>query len=256
MKIHARTLSLMLLCAVALTPVSCNRNKTDKATAPLPPEHTKMVEAYNKSIEESKKVIVAKVNGVDITMNDLIREMNAIGPQYLKPGQKRDPQLDKKVEKDALDRLIYRELAVQDAIKQGLNVPPQVMKQEMQKLRARFKTEDAFRASLAKQGVTEDELRKAIQRDLLVEMITEKEIFDKVKVDPALVKKTYEKEKGSFIGPTGKQMSLEEARPIIEQKLMTPLVHKREDAWVDELKKSAKIQITMDESAKKIHSIQ
>jgi hypothetical protein len=257
MKTFAKTAGMIILvCVAILTVYSCNRNKTEKETAKLPPEHAKAVEAYKKGVEESKKIIVAKVNGAAITMNELIREMNTVAPQYVRPGQKKDRQLDKKIEKEALDRLIYRELAVQDAARQGITVPPQAVGEEMQKARSRFKTDDAFRASLAKAGITEDELRRDIERSLIVDMITEKEIFDKVKVDPLQVKKTYEREKASFTGPGGKQLSFEEARPIIEQKLMTPLVQKREDAWVDGLKKAAKIEITLGESAKEIHSIQ
>jgi SurA-like N-terminal domain len=256
MKTYAKTWGLLILFALVLAAVSCNRNKAEKGTATLPPEHAKAVEAYNKSIEESKKIIAAKVNGAGITMNDLVREMNSIAKEVTKPGQKRDPHLDKKVRKEALDRLIYRELAVQEAVRQGMNVPPQVVSEEMQKARTRFKTEDDFRASLAEQGITEEELRKLTERGLLVDMITEKEIFDRVKVDPALVKKTYEKEKASYKSPAGKQLSFEEARPIIEQKLMTPLVQKREDAWLDSLKKAAKIEITLGESAREIHRVQ
>ncbi len=236
---------------------SCNRNKeaAKPPSAQLPPGHEKAVEAYNKSVEESKKITVAKVNGAIITMNDLVGEMNAVAPQYLKEGQKRDAEFDKKVQKVALDRLINRELAIQEATKQGLQVPPQVVEEQWKKGKDALKTEQAYRDALARMGITEDQLKQKIRRDLLVEAITEKEIFAKVKVDPALVRKTYEKDKASYKGPNGKQLSFEEARPMIEDKLMTPLVRKREDAWVAGLKKAAKIEITMGESAKEIHSV-
>jgi hypothetical protein len=50
-------------------------------------------------------------------------------------------------------------------------------------------------------------------------------------------------------------LSLEEGRPLIEQELMTPAVNKREDEWVAELKKAAKIEITLGQSAKEIRSV-
>jgi hypothetical protein len=256
MKKFAKKLCVMLLCASAFTVASCNRNKAGKGTTNLSPEQSKVVDAYRKSVEEAKKIVVARVNGIGITMNDLIGEMNSIGPQYARPGQKKDPALDKKIRTEALDRLIDRELAVQEARRQGMTAPSQEVAAQMQKIRAGFKTEEDFRVSLAKAGITEEELKENIERNILVDMITEKEIFDKVKVDPALVKKTYEKDKASFAGPTGKKLSFEEARPLIEQKLMTPLVQKREDVWVDSLKKSAKIEITLGESAKEIRDVQ
>ena len=180
--------------------------------------------------------------------------MNEVGPQYIKPGQKKDPKVDEKVRKEALDRLIYRELAVQEARRQGMQPPPGAVEDELKKMKAALKTEDAYRQKLANSGLTEEELKKQLERNILVDMITEHEIFDKVKVDPKLVKKSYEKEKSSYKGPSGQVMSFEEARPIIEEKLMRPLVQKREDVWVAELKKAAKIDIIQNQAEKEIHS--
>ncbi len=181
--------------------------------------------------------------------------MNEIVSQYIKPGQKKDPGIDEKVRKEALDRLIYRELAVQEAKRQGIQPPSGAVDEQLKKFKAALKTEDAYRQKLKDSGLSEDDLRKQIARNILVEMINEKEIFDKVKVDPMLVKKTYAKEKASYKGPSGAQMSFDEARPIIEEKLMKPLVQKREDEWVEGLEKTAKIEITLDKSAKDIHRL-
>ncbi len=251
-----KTLFIMVLIAFAVAAVSCNKkdNTPAKENVKLPPEHAKAVEAIKKSFEESKKATAAKVNGATISMFDLVREMNTIGPEYIKPGQQKDPKVDEKVRKEALDRLIYRELAVQEAIRQGIQAPPQNIDQEIAKMKADLKTEDAYRQKLSSAGITEAELKKQIERSILVEMITEREIFDKVKVDPNQVRKTYEREKASYRGPSG-QMTFEEARPRIEEKLMTPLVQKREDEWVAHLKKAARIEIAPAQAAKEIHSI-
>lgn len=242
----------LLLVMIALSGHACSKEKSGEKKAP---GHEKMVEAYQKSMLESKKNVVAKVNGATIPMYDLISEMNAVAPQYIKPGQKRDPKVDEKVRKEALDRLIYRELAVQEAVRQGMKVPTQAIADNLKKLKADLKTEDAYREKLKQFGLTEEELKKQLERSVLVEMITEKEIFDKVKVDPKQVEKTYAKEKASLKGPSGKPLSFEEARPLIEEKLMKPAVNKREDEWVDGLKKAAKIEITLGQSAKEIHSV-
>jgi len=39
-------------------------------------------------------------------------------------------------------------------------------------------------------------------------------------------------------------MTFEEARPLIEKDLMTSAVQKREDEWVAEMRKGARIDIT------------
>jgi hypothetical protein len=245
----------IMLSALGLTLVSCSRDKaSDKGTQKLSPEQVRDMKAYQKSVEEAKKTIVATINGVPVLMSDLINEMNTIGPQYRKPGQERDPKVDEKVKKDAMDRLIYRELAVQEAKRQGMGVPPAAVADELKKIRADLKSEDGYKGFLTKSGITEDELKRQLERGILIDMITEKEIFTKVAMDPGEAEKIYAKKKKSFKGPSG-QMSFEEARPLIEKELMTAAVQKREDEWVKELKKAAKIEITLGESEKKIHSI-
>lgn len=249
------TMTVIAIVLAGLAVISCNRDKTaQKGPANLPPEHSKMIEAYKKSVQESIATVVAKVNGADITARDLVSEMNAIAPQHIKPGQKRDPQTDQKVRKEALDRLIYRELAVQEAVRQGMRVPPEKIEDTLKKIKAGLKSEDAFRENLAKSGLTEEDLKKQIERNILVEMITEREIFNRVQIDPQLVKKTYARDKSSYRGPSG-QMSFEEARPLIEEKLMTSAVQKREDEWVGQLKKAARITVTLGQSAKEIHGV-
>jgi hypothetical protein len=256
MKVFAKIVFFTMVGILQLTLVSCNKDKTQKQEVANPsPEQAKMLETYKKSMEESKKTVVARVNGVNITMFELLKEMNEIGQQHIKSGEKRDPKLDEKVRKEALDRLIYVELAVQAAIRKGMGVPPQRIDYEFNKGKAALKTEEAYKKRLETLGLTEEGLKKQIERDILVDMITEEEIFKKVKIDPEQVKETYAREKASYKDPSGKQMSFEAARPLIEEKLMTAAVHKREDQWIEELKKTARIDIVLGESAKKIHDI-
>ncbi len=250
MKILVRTIFLIVLVAIELTAASCNRDKVaGKGTTDSAPGQAKMLEEREKSLEKLKNTTVAKVNGVGISAYELVKEINAIAPQHVKPGQESNEKVVEKLNKEALDRLIYRELAVQEATRQGMKVPPEVVADELKRAKAELKSEDAYKENLLKSGITEEELKKRLERNLLIDMITEKEIFNKVTVDPAEAKKTYAREKKSFKGPSG-QMSFEEARPAIEKELMTAAVNKREDKWVEELKKAARIEVTSDQSAK------
>ena len=242
MKILGRTIFLIVLITIELTCVSCNRDK-DSGKG-----ESKMAGERGKSVEKLRKTTVAKVNGVDISAYDLIKEINVIAPQHVKPGQERDAKVVEKMNKEALDRLIYRELAIQEAARQGMKVPSEAVVSELEITKADLKSEDAYREKLVKSGITEEELKKQLEKNILIEMITEKEIFNKVTIDPGEVKKTYAREKKSFKGPSG-QMSFEEARPAIEEELMTAAVKKREDEWIEELKKAARIEIISDQSA-------
>jgi hypothetical protein len=246
---------LLIGLAIGLTGTSC---KKKEEVGTVPPGNPAMipdkVEAYRKSLEETKSITVAKVNGVSIPMSDLIREMNIIAPSYIKPGEQRNPDLDKKIRDGALDGLIRDELVHQEAVRQGMKVPPEMVEDELKKIKAGLKSEQGYREHLKRLGITEEEMKDKIERELLDGMISRKEIFAKVKIDPQTVKRTYEREKASYKGPTG-QMSFEEARPFIEQKLMAEAAQKREDAWIKELTKAAKIEITLGESAKAIQGV-
>jgi len=224
--------------------VSCTEGKAPDRTVPPPPlpEPAGITGENRKSPEEPKKTVVAKVNGVPITTGDLVEEMNALAPHYLGPERKRDAKIDEKIRKEALDRLVYRELAVQQARKEGMTVPAGAIAEEWKRIQAEMKTEEAFRQRLAKSGITEEDLKRRIGRDLLVEMVADKEVFGKVTIDPDEARKVYEKKYATRKGPS-RPMTFEEARPLIEKELTTAAVQKREDEWVAEMKKGARIEI-------------
>jgi hypothetical protein len=236
------------LCIIAIAfgilMVSCTGGKPSENTAqiPSPPAPRGGSVEDRRSTEDPKKAFAAKVNGVAITSGELVDEMNAIAPQYVKPGQKRDPKIDERIRNEAFDRLVDRELAVQQARKEGMKVPAGAVVEEMKRIRAEMKTGEAFRQKLAKSGMTVEELEKRIERNMLVEMITEKEIFGKVAVDHGEARKIYERNYSSRKG-SSRPMTFEEARPLIEKELMTSAVQKRENEWVAEMRKGARIEI-------------
>jgi len=238
-----------ILCSIAVISLgfpiaSCTGEKAPNQEAASPsPEPSRIPGESPKSVAEPKMTIAAKVNGVPIPTIDLVQEMNTIAPQYIRPGQRRDPKTDEKIRKEALDLLVYRELAVQAAKREGMKAPEGAVAEELKRIKTEMKTEEAFRQNLAKSGITEEDLKRRIERGILVEMITEKEIFGKVTVDLDEAKKVYAKKKNYYKGPSG-PLSFEEARPLIERELKTAAVQKREDEWIGALKKSAKIEIT------------
>jgi parvulin-like peptidyl-prolyl isomerase len=344
-----RTLKVIIgavIMTLALSGLSCTRDKTEKGgKPPVPPEHGKVVEKYKESVEESKKVVAAKVNGTDIRMNELVALMNRIAPKYITDMQKRTPEIDEKVKKEALDILIFRELAVQEAARQGMKVRPEAVDETMKKLKTGLGSEEAYRKYLERSDVTEESLRKQIEKDTLFNMISAKEIIQKVKkVDEKFARDVYNREKATYIAPDGflvedvfvpggkddkavmnkakevlslikknnndlsklaqdktiavrngtvtaqeypniyrtaegmksgdlsgivgesdglhiiklrqkepsRQLTFEEVRGMVEQKLMVPVIKKRKEQWENGLRKSAKIELIQAKGEKKI----
>lgn len=218
---------------------ACKKAETDVKTAP--DAHLK--EMIQKSFEESKKATAVTVNGEPITMFALMREMNTIAPQYLASGAKKTPELDEKVRKDALNNLIFQELAVQVAKKRGMKIKPETIEEQLKKIKTEAGSDGAFRKYLADNGLTEDDLRKSIEQDALFELIATQEVDGKITVTDAALRERYKKEKTAMKDANHKQMTFEASKGMIEQKVRTEAAEKRMREWEKELKKNAKIDI-------------
>ncbi len=228
---------------VLITPVmlvGCRQSESERAKT-APEEHQQAM--VKKSLAESKKVTVATVNGEAITMFTLLREMNAVAPQYAAAGKAKTPALDEKIRKDALDTVIMQALAVQEAKKQGMKVSPDIIDGGIQKIKTETGTGEAYRKYLEDNGLTEAELRKTIEQDALFEMIAAKEIDEKIRVPESALRARYQKEKAGLRDSRHKQMTYEEARGVIEQKVRAEAAEKRMREWEKELKKGARIEI-------------
>jgi parvulin-like peptidyl-prolyl isomerase len=160
-----------------------------------------MMGEYKKGIEKAKKIVVARVNGVDITMKELTDIMKAIAPRYINDATKKSPEIDAKIRKEALDTLVFRELAFQEAIRQGMKVKSGNVETAMKNIKTNLGSESAYKEYLVNSGHTEESLRKQLERDQLIDMINTKEVLQKTKVDEKLVRNTYNKDKASFVVP-------------------------------------------------------
>lgn len=234
----------LLLAALSLAGLSCKKQQ-QAAPPPLTPEQKVKIEEGKKSAEEAKKVFAAQVNGVDISMQDLVREMNLISSRYDKSGKKSDKPMTQ-IRKKALDELIFRELAIQEAARQGITVGPERVDGVIKQMKTQM-GDETFRRYLDERSLSEAELRKLIERSNLFEMITAKEIYGKIKIDDNAIRAEYEKNKGAYKNDVGRQLTYEEAAPHIRRKLTGEAGAEKMKEWAKELRKNAKIVIAKDE---------
>jgi hypothetical protein len=241
---RASTLSAIILLLITQAAFfACKKNDTTgpKTLQGSPEAHQQ--EMVKRSFDESKKVLAAKVNSEPITMFSLFLEMNAIAPQYLAAGQERTPEIDAKIREDALNTLIVQALAVQEARKRGMKVSPDLIDNTIKKMQTDAKSMDAYQKKLARQGMSEDELRKSIEQDSLFEQIAAQEIDAKIKISDQELRKRYAKEKAGLKDAAHGQMTFEQAKGMLEQKARAEASGKRMREWEAELKKTAKIEI-------------
>lgn len=183
----------------SLTAISCSRENAQNKE--MPPGHEKTVAQYVKSIEEARKTVVARVNGADITMYDLSGRMHQILSNYAQGGQQVTPEIEQKTRKDALNALIFSDLAVQEAVRRKMKVPQENTDAAIQQIKAKMGSESEYQAYLKREDMTEASLRKQIEKDQLFNMIVAVEIFNKIKLDQKQVREIYTKEKKRFVMP-------------------------------------------------------
>lgn len=247
-------LVMVFTCSSCTKKEDVSKSMMQKEGLKLATEQAEQKEKIKEGIKESQTIVIAKVNGADLSMFDLVREMNAIAPKYIRNGQAGTPEITTKVKKEALNKLIFKELAVQEAIKEGMKVKPDAVEDVINKVRAQAGSEEAYKKYLDERNVNEDVLKKNVERSHLLEMITAREIFDKIKVDDKVLRNTYEKDKASFMTKDNppRQMSFEEAEGFIEGKIKSEIGEKRLAAWNSELRKKAKIEVMLDEVEQKL----
>ena len=172
---------------------------------------------------EDKKIIVAKVNGAEITRHSLVYLMNKIN-ETNNPDS--PPDSRENIRKKALDRLVVEELVFQDAKNRGLHLEPGALDSAMGKIKAKLGTEAAYANLLAKQNITETELRSSIERSLLVQLIYDKEVNKKISVSDDDVRKEYERQKNALIVPA--KVTVDDVLLFVDQNdpSLTSKIHK------------------------------
>lgn len=150
------------------------------------------------------KKIVVRVNGVELTEEDLREEIGRIIPQATYHGA----PLRKKAEEfreQALQSLILQEIKYQEARRQKIKVRRKDIEKDVNKIKERFKGED-FEEVLKKNNMTIETVKGKIERRLMVEAL-EKKIDKELKkrAEKTVTKKYlldyYENNKEKFVQP-------------------------------------------------------
>jgi peptidyl-prolyl cis-trans isomerase C len=183
----------------------------------------------------SKGPVLAKVNRSSITEADFKRQLGELAPQ-MQQAVVSDP----KARKEFLEDLIGIELVIQEAKKQGLDKDPEFKKS----MEAHKKESEEYKKKI------ENQLQDAAKNELFNSLL-KKELGDKLNKVPAAtdkeVKDYYEKNKAQIRTSTGKQLSLKEVEPQLQQRLMQ---EKRRELYLEYAKSlKAKAKISIDDKA-------
>jgi peptidyl-prolyl cis-trans isomerase SurA len=136
---------------------------------------------------------VARVNGVELSDRELLREMFAIFP-YANQHNGFPKDLEPEIRRGALDMIIFDELLYQEAKRRNITVSPEKLAAAEKELKGRFPNQAAYQEFLKTEANgSQAALREMLRRGIMVETLTEKEVTVPARVTTAQVKAQYEK---------------------------------------------------------------
>jgi len=151
--------------------------------------------------KESKKDVVAVVNGTDISQTDFDKEVGRYEQQMAMMGQTPNPQQLAEIKDKVLNGLIDRELLYQESQKEGLKASKSEVDERISALKQRFPSEEEFKKTIEKLGLNEAGLRSQFEKELAIKALLDKKFAGKVTVTDQEMKKFYDENPDYFKTP-------------------------------------------------------
>jgi peptidyl-prolyl cis-trans isomerase C len=145
--------------------------------------------------------VVAKVNGTDITRDDLEQATQAAAAQLQMMGGQLPSGNQASLQRGVLDDLIAMELLSQEARKRKLSPSGEEVDKRLGEFKAMFPSEAVFNQALAQRGVTTDDVKKDLSQQLAISKLLEKEVESKIKIPANEVESFYSERKSEFKQP-------------------------------------------------------
>jgi len=142
------------------------------------------------------KGIAARVNGREITMESLKKEMHRRALN-MESGKMPTSEETWQMKKDALDLLILMELAGRYGEK-NFRVSDDEVEESVKQFKTVLKTEQAYVDYLKDSNLTDETLRKNIEKRLIIEKSFQQEVYSKVLFDEEDARREYDSRKKDF----------------------------------------------------------
>jgi parvulin-like peptidyl-prolyl isomerase len=191
--------NVLLVVAVLITAILCRAGAAPADEGNPRPSSAGETERHEADVKGKGKVVAALVNGVAITMDAVEIMMKSLGTgtgQGLASGDEAGA-----VKKEALNQLILQELAYQKAKSEGLIVEEQEIDKVIANVREKLGDEGKYREFLDKEGISENELRMRVQKNILLKRIFTSAIRGNIAVPEDALKKEYEQDKEKYTTP-------------------------------------------------------
>ncbi len=187
--------SIAALAAILTIPVSAA-----ETTPPNPTVATPAVTVTAPTATPTTSEVVATVNGVAISRAEVDQATRMLLAQSRTPAAT-DPQQQRQVLDSALNLLIDEELLYQAA--KGLSVADldKQVEEKFNAAQARFGTPEAFEQALGQAGLTGQEFKDRLARDLLIASYIDQEVTAKITLTTEQAKQFYDANPDKFKQP-------------------------------------------------------
>jgi peptidyl-prolyl cis-trans isomerase C len=153
-----------------------------------------------KESETKDRLIVATVNGQPIYKEALAPYTEEALKKFRKYGMKRNrtPELIKRMEQRALDKVIAQELLNQQSRQIKIDDIEKKVEEGIKKIKIKYKTEDKFKNYLASKKLTENELRDNLRRRIYTDTYLEAKGIRNPSIPEEEIRSYYEDSKENY----------------------------------------------------------
>jgi len=144
--------------------------------------------------------VVARVNGVAIPALQLEIAVSQQIASSTYHGTVSDEKRNE-FREQALQGLIIHELQYQDAVARGFKPDKKLAKTRIKAVKNKFTSEKEFKNALSVAGITEDDVRSGIEKNLVVEDVIKKTVIDASRLNDADLKMYYDSNANKFKQP-------------------------------------------------------
>jgi parvulin-like peptidyl-prolyl isomerase len=188
----------MFVSAVLCLTASAQQDKpAPPATPQTPAQPAPQPQAPVAESTESN-VVVTRVSGEPITEKQILSAIQALAAQKIALTPDQEKQKNTILFKGALENLITTTVLKSQARKLNVTVDKAKVDQQMQQFAGRFPSPDEFQKAMAKQGLTEAEVRKNVEESLSMQELLDRAVKDVPEATDADIQKFYEVNQEKF----------------------------------------------------------
>ena len=202
--------------------------------------HRALSSARRACRQRDQTTVIARVNGTPITdamVKEVVKSL-IVARRPTAPSSDEIAQLSDA----ALDSLIDLELLYQArAGGAGPRQRPRTCRREIATLQGARRRRQGFRRRAAAQRPTEAQLAAETRKTMMVDRLVEQRLMKDVRVTPEAARRFYDEHQSEF-QRGGKLIPFDQAKPAVEQTLLESERRQRQQAYLAELRKNARIE--------------